>query len=76
MEVWQACFDHYVKSFLSKIAIMASAFSAVVDSPGLVQAIPKGLPGPRRKGQAGCGNYEKEESRESIVSRVYVEMGV
>jgi hypothetical protein len=42
MEVWQACFDHYVKSFLSKIAIMASAFSAVVGSPGLVQAFPKG----------------------------------
>jgi hypothetical protein len=55
---------------------MASAFSAVVGSPGLVQAFPKGLPGPRRKGQAGCGNCEKDESRESIVSRVYVEMGV
>jgi hypothetical protein len=65
-----------VKSFLSNIAIMTSAFSAVVGNPGLVQAFPKGLPGPRRKGQAGCGNCEKDESRESIVSRVYVEMGV
>jgi hypothetical protein len=55
---------------------MVSAFSAVVGSPGLIQAFPKGLPGPRKKGQAKCGNCEKEESRESIVSRVYIEMGV